>query len=64
MGFPRASTWDVLLQKTGVPGIHFQDYPELQGLDQPEWSHLSHVDAQRFTAAVHAIVVKEIWKPQ
>jgi hypothetical protein len=29
--FPRATTWDMLLAKTGAPGIHFEDYPELQG---------------------------------
>jgi len=62
--FPRALTWDVLLHKTGAPGIHFQDYKELQGLEQPEWSHLSYADAKRFTAALHGIVVKEVWKPR
>jgi hypothetical protein len=57
--FPRATTWDVLLQRTGVPGIHFQDYPQLQGYDQPEWSHLSASEAQRFTAALTPLVQRE-----
>ncbi|HSE12193.1 MAG TPA: hypothetical protein VLB69_06135 [Rudaea sp.] len=61
--FPRATSWDVLLAKTGAPGIHFEDYPELQGLDQPEWSHLSHADAKKFTASLHAIIVRGFWKP-
>jgi hypothetical protein len=61
--FPRADSWDVLLAKTGAPGIHFEDYPQLQGLELPEWSHLSHADAKKFTAALHDIVVKEFWKP-
>ena len=29
----------------GAPGIHFEDYPQLQGYDQPEWSHLSASEA-------------------
>ena len=53
---PRAQTWDVLLQRTHAPGIHFMDYPQLQGYDQPEWSHLSAPDASRFTAALVPIV--------
>jgi hypothetical protein len=50
--FPRTDNWDVLLKRTGVPGIHFEDYPELQGLTLPEWSHLSAADAERFTEAL------------
>jgi hypothetical protein len=59
--FPRKETWDVLLAATGAPGIHFEDYPELQGLELPEWSHLTLADARKFTAAVHAIVVHDFW---
>ena len=57
--FPRARTWDLLLAKTGAPGIYFEDYPELQGLDLPEWSHLSPADAGRFTAALYQILERE-----
>ncbi|MGH8041798.1 MAG: hypothetical protein ACREPN_07125 [Rudaea sp.] len=60
--FPRAVAWDVLLAKTGAPGIYFSDYPELSGFDPPEWSHLKPADARRFTAALHAIVVRDFWK--
>lgn len=60
--FPRAKTWDVLLAKTGAPGIYFSDYPELSGFDPPEWSHLKLADARQFTAALHAIVVRDYWK--
>ena len=60
--FPRAQTWDVLLQRTGAPGIHFQDYPELQGYYLPEWSHLAAADAQRFTAALYGIVERKYWR--
>ncbi|HJU07996.1 MAG TPA: hypothetical protein VJ727_05890 [Rhodanobacteraceae bacterium] len=58
--FPRAKTWDVLLAKTGAPGVHFQDHPELQGFWLPEWSHLAARDAMRFTAALYAIVERDI----
>ncbi len=57
--FPRAKTWDVLLARTGAPGIHFENYPELQGLDLPEWSHLSHADADRFTEALYRIIERD-----
>jgi hypothetical protein len=60
--FPRAKTWDVLLKRTGAPGIHFQDYPQLQGYDQPEWSHLSAADAQRFTEELTKIIDRDFWK--
>jgi hypothetical protein len=53
---PRASSWDVLLARTGAPGIHFQDYPELQGYTLPEWSHMSGAEADRFTAALYALI--------
>jgi hypothetical protein len=62
--FPRKTTWDVLLAGTGAPGIHFADYPELQGLDQPEWSHLSHAAAERFTTALFGIIQREFWGPR
>ena len=58
--FPRASTWDPLLDRTGAPGIHFQDYPELQGMYLPEWSHLCFADAERFTAALYRLVEREL----
>jgi hypothetical protein len=57
--FPRATTWDVLLQRTGAPGIHFEDHPELQGLNLPEWSHLSAADAQVFTERLCQILQRD-----
>lgn len=56
---PREETWDVLLQQTGTHGIHFEDYPQMQGYDLPEWSHLSHADARRFTLALTPLVERE-----
>jgi hypothetical protein len=56
---PRAQTWDVLLRQTGTPGIHFEDYPQLQGYELPEWSHLTAADARRFTAQLQPLVERE-----
>jgi hypothetical protein len=61
---PRARTWDLLLQRTGATGIHFEDYPQLQGYDQPEWSHLSAAEAQRFTAALVPLAEREFERQQ
>ncbi len=62
--FPRAETWDPLLDRTGAPGIHFEDHPQLQGLELPEWSHLSAADADRFTAALVPLVMAEFARQQ
>jgi len=60
--FPRASTWDVLLARTGAPGIHFKDHAELQGYELPEWSHLAAREKPRFTEALYKIVEKNFGK--
>lgn len=59
--FARADTWDALLARSGAPGIHFEDHPELQGYDLPEWSHLSASEAERFTAALVPIIQRDHW---
>jgi len=46
---PRKAYWDRILEVTGAPGIHFEDYPQLRDFDCPEWSHLTKADATRFT---------------
>ena len=61
---PRAQTWDLVLERTGAPGIHYEDYPELMGYELPEWSHLSAPEAVRFTAALVPIVEREFAKIQ
>lgn len=58
---PRARTWEALLAASGAPGIYFEDYPELQGYFLPEWSHLSHAESERFTAALYRIVMRDFW---
>jgi hypothetical protein len=61
--FAREHTWDLLLARTGAPGIHFADYPELQGYELPEWSHMKKAEAERFTQALVAIIDHDFWKP-
>ncbi len=59
---PRDATWDRLLRETGSFGIHFEDYPEMQGLDLPELSHLSRESATRFTRAyVEVLRERYVW---
>lgn len=55
---PRAKTWNRLLQETGAFGIHFEDYPGMQGLEIPEMSHLSRDSATRFTRAYVDVMMK------
>lgn len=61
--FPRARTWDALLASTHAPGIHFEDYRQLQGYYLPEWSHIAGSQAERFTAALYDIIRRDFWGP-
>ncbi|NNF07462.1 MAG: hypothetical protein HKN21_11925 [Candidatus Eisenbacteria bacterium] len=57
---PREQTWDLMLQVTGAPGIHFEDYPELAGFRCPEWSHLTAEDAVNYTTALMPLIRKAL----
>jgi hypothetical protein len=59
--FPRAQTWDALLAASGAPGIHFEDYPELQGYYLPEWSHMTRAEAERYTVALYGVIERDFW---
>jgi hypothetical protein len=59
--YPRSRSWTALLAATGVPGIHFEDYPQLQGYYLPEWSHMTRSEGERFTAALFGIVERNFW---
>jgi hypothetical protein len=48
---PKAKGWDVLLRNTRSVGVHFDDLPEAQNLDLPEYSHLTRACATVFTDA-------------
>jgi len=56
---PRAEHWDVLLEQTGVLGIHYMDHEELQGYWLPEWSHMSGSEGDRFTKALYHVIQRE-----
>lgn len=57
--FPRAGSWDVLIEKSGALGVHFMDHPEMQGYRLPESSHLAAEDSDRFTAALYRVIERE-----
>jgi hypothetical protein len=61
--WPRARTWDKLLSASGAPGIHFEDYPEMQGFYLPEWSHLTLAESERFTPVLYNIIQRDFWGP-
>lgn len=62
---PRERTWEPLLATTGTRGIHFEDHPSMQGLELPEWSHLSAKDAERYTEAlVQALQRENLLQPR
>ncbi len=57
---PRELTWDILIEQTGVLGLHFQDHEEMQGYRLPEWSHMTGSEADRFTEAFYGLVKREL----
>ena len=61
--FPRSLSWEPLLRATNVTGVNFADYPQLQGYNLPEWSHMSAADAPRFTRALADLIVRCIAHP-
>lgn len=52
-----------LVARTGATGVNFADYPQLQGYNLPEWSHMSAADAPRFTRALATLIVRRIAHP-
>jgi hypothetical protein len=62
--YPRAKAWDVLIARTGAPGIYFEDYPELRsGYELPEWSHMSRASAERYTVELYRIMERDFPPP-
>jgi len=55
--FPRALSWEPLLHRSDATGVNFADYPQLQGYNLPEWSHMSAADTPRFTRALVTVIV-------
>jgi hypothetical protein len=50
--FPRERAWDPLLARAEAAGVHFEDYPDLQDVELPEWSHIRAGETDRFTRAL------------
>jgi len=61
---PRSETWDVIIEKTGALGIHWEDHPELQGYWLPESSHIAGSQADDYTAALYDVIQRERKKHQ
>ena len=57
--YPRNEYWDKLLAITGCKGIHFADYPVINQLTCPEYSHLKPTDAVIYTQNLVSILKKE-----
>jgi hypothetical protein len=49
--YPRQKVWDRLLHDSATFGVYFEDYPTMQHLSCPDWSHLSRTSAMAFTYA-------------
>jgi hypothetical protein len=54
--FPRARYWNVFVRGIGVPGVHFEDDPEMAGLECFDDSHLDAPSRPRFTRALAAAI--------
>jgi hypothetical protein len=62
---PRQQGWDALVRDSRSVSIHFEDYPEMQGLNLVEYSHLSADSAKKFTRAyVNVLCDKVPWLRQ
>ncbi|HEY9216711.1 MAG TPA: hypothetical protein VIO94_01580 [Phenylobacterium sp.] len=57
--FPRDRYWDRLLRETHSVGVHWEDYPQMQGYRLPETSHLHPRDAEAYTAHLARILAAE-----
>ncbi len=53
---PRTNFWDELVISSELPAYHFEDYKQLQGLNLPEWSHLSAEAADFYTLEILKIL--------
>lgn len=59
---PRERGWDALLRASGAIGVHFEDALAMQGLETPEYSHLSRACARVYTDAfVRALARRTPW---
>jgi hypothetical protein len=57
---PKAEYWDRVEDLSGIPAIHFADYPELSCFDCPDNSHLDASDAAEFTRRLVPILKSKL----
>jgi hypothetical protein len=57
--FPREQYWNALLENSEATGYTYEDYPEMQAMIPPEWSHLNRKDADDFTRILIALLRKD-----
>lgn len=57
---PKELFWDRIFDLSGIPTIHFRDYPELMEFDCPDASHLDWSDAPEFTRRLSQILKVKI----
>jgi hypothetical protein len=53
---PKAGYWDRITELSGIPTVHFMDYPQLRSYECPDTSHLDATDAHEFTRHLAMIV--------
>ena len=53
---PKSSYWDRIQDLSGVPTVHFADFPGLDEFDCPDGIHLDATDAPRFTRRLSEIL--------
>jgi hypothetical protein len=58
--YPRPKVWDKLVHDTASFGLYFEDYPAMQHLPCPDWSHLSRSSAMAFTAAYVGVLRERV----
>ena len=50
--FPQEECWDRLLKEGDVPGVHYQDHPDMLGFFYPDGTHVAGFHAVTLTEAI------------
>lgn len=56
---PRKDYWNELVKQTQAKSYHYEDYEQLKYFECPEWSHLSKLDAIKYTTELANIMVND-----
>ena len=52
MAFPRQQFFDRLVKTADAAGVHFEDFPDMQVFELPEWSHIAAEQTGPYTRAL------------